>query len=304
LLEGRFSFAVGAGNEGAARGHGRVKLEQGSEAVVELAVGVYEPTLNVQIWKEFVDEFELRLETPGGDVAIISPAMQPGRATFGNTEVLIFYGEPSPFSSSQEIYLEWVTTSGYVESGVWRFVFVPRRIRDGLVDLWLPGGGVLGTGTGFLRSDPETTLTIPSTASGVITVAAYDSARDIYAPFSGRGFLREDGRDKPTLAAPGVGIRTTAVGGGYTEVTGTSFATPFVTGSAALLMEWGIVRGNDPFLYGEKLKAYLERGARPLPGSRSIPARWLGGERCVWRIVYGRRRNFETIDNLALLWER
>ena len=46
---------------------------------------------------------------------------------------------------------------------------------------------------------------------------------------------------------------------------GTSMATPFVTGGAALLMEWGIVAGNDPYLYGEKLKAYLIRGARHLP---------------------------------------
>ena len=48
--------------------------------------------------------------------------------------------------------------------------------------------------------------------------------------------------------------------------TGTSFAAPFVTGAAALLMEWGIVRGNDPFLYGEKVKAYLRRGARRMTG--------------------------------------
>ena len=49
------------------------------------------------------------------------------------------------------------------------------------------------------------------------------------------------------------------------SVTGTSFATPFVTGSSALLMEWGIVRKNDIYLYGEKLKAYLISGARQLP---------------------------------------
>ena len=57
---------------------------------------------------------------------------------------------------------------------------------------------------------------------------------------------------KPDLAAPGVGVMTAKTGGGYGEYTGTSFAVPFVTGSAALLMEWGIVRGNDPYLYGEK----------------------------------------------------
>lgn len=276
LLEGRFSFAAGAGNEGAARGHARIQLVSDEATLVELAVGDYETTLNVQIWKAFLDEFELQLVAPGGQTAAVSSSMQPGRARFGSTEVLIYYGEPGPFSSSQEIYLDWVTMRGYVESGVWQLRFLPRRIRDGQVDLWLPGGGVLNAGTGFLRSDPETTLTIPSTASGMITVAAYDSARSTYADFSGRGFLRQGERSKPDLAAPGVGILTTAVGGGYTRVTGTSFATPFVTGSAALLMEWGLERGNDPYLYGEKIKAYLERGARPLPGITEYPSPQVG----------------------------
>ena len=64
-------------------------------------------------------------------------------------------------------------------------------------------------------------------------------------------------------------ITSCAPGGGYTARSGTSMATPFVTGSAALLMEWGIVRGNDAYLYGEKIKAYLIRGARPLGGGRA-----------------------------------
>ena len=83
---------------------------------------------------------------------------------------------------------------------------------------------------------------------------------------------------KPDLAAPGVGIVAAKAGGGYASYTGTSFATPLVTGAAALLMEWGIVRGNDPYLYGEKVKAYLQRGAKEIRG---------GGDRPNDRVGYG-----------------
>ena len=61
-----------------------------------------------------------------------------------------------------------------------------------------------------------------------------------------------------------------------------SFAVPFVTGAAALLMQWGIVDGNDPYLYGEKVKAYLRKGAKPLRGERDYPNERVGyGAICV-----------------------
>jgi minor extracellular serine protease Vpr len=140
----------------------------------------------------------------------------------------------------------------------------------------------LNRATRFLVSDPDTTLTIPSTASRVVSVGAYDDSYLSYADFSGRGYTRLNTSVKPDLAAPGVGIMAPRAGGGYGPVTGTSFAAPFVSGSAALMMEWGIVRGNDPFLYGEKVKAYLIRGARPLPGETIYPNQRLGfGRLCL-----------------------
>ena len=53
-------------------------------------------------------------------------------------------------------------------------------------------------------------------------------------------------------------------------------------GAAAMMMQWGIIDRNDSFLYGEKLKAYLLKGARPLPGFSSFPNPEVGwGALCV-----------------------
>lgn len=119
------------------------------------------------------------------------------------------------------------------------------------------------------------TFTIPSTASSVISVSGYDSNLDVFAPFSGQGFSNAM-NTKPDLCAPAVNILSTAPGGGYTIRTGTSMAAPFVTGAAALLMQYGIVNGNDPFLYGEKVKAYLWKNARPLPAFSEYPNEQVG----------------------------
>ena len=310
---GRTVICVGSGNEGASDGHlsGNLLTDQdgvqrsgqagrgalggaaGRAVSVELSVAAYERNLNVQLWKNYSDVYHITLRSPGGQEFPLPEAVEGGKYTLRleQTEILVYIGEPTPYSVSQEIYLEFLPLGrNYINGGIWSFRLEPVEIVMGNYYFYLPSSTVRSQGTGFYRSTPDVTLTIPSTAAKVITVGAYDSTYDAYADFSGRGYADTErtigvvsaGLAKPDLVAPGVGILAPDIYGGYTPVTGTSFATPIVAGSAALLEEWGIVRGNDVFLYGEKVKAYLRKGTRALRGEAEYPNDRVGwGALCV-----------------------
>lgn len=296
---GRTVICVGSGNEGANGGHLAGSLERTGggniyrPAEIELAVAQYERALNVQLWKNYSDVYRIYLRAPGGQETELPASIEGGKYTLrlGQTDILVYIGEPLPYSAAQEIYLDLIPVGSlYIDSGIWTIRLIPVEVVTGNYYFYLPSSAVRSEGTGFYRPTPEVTLTIPSTASKVITVGAYNSIYDAYADFSGRGYadatrtvgVVASGLAKPDLVAPGVNILAPDIYGGYNPVTGTSFAAPIVSGSAALLMEWGIVRGNDVFLYGEKVKAYLRRGARPLRGETEYPNSRVGwGRLCV-----------------------
>ena len=279
----RTSIITGSGNEGASAVHAAGTLRENVTEEVEVAVSGYEISLNLQIWKNYADEIAVSLIHPDGSKAgPIQQILGPQRFRLGNTDVLLYYGEPSPYSPYQEIYFELLPADDFIDSGIWTIQLLPQKIAVGNYDMWLPAGGVLNEGTGFVLPSVETTLTIPSTAARVITVGAYDGYFDRAAAFSGRGYTRETNQVKPDLVAPGVDITSCAPGGGYVVRSGTSMATPFVSGGAALLMQWGIVNKNDLYLYGEKMKAYLIKGARRLPAMQYYPNPVFGwGALCV-----------------------
>ena len=290
---GRCVMCVGSGNEGFSAGHvqGDITGDAGKIGNVELAVAEYETALNVQLWKNYADRYRVILRSPGGEEREL-PIEMEGKVTFRmeQTEILVYLGEPTPYSVSQEIYFDFIPVEEYITSGVWTFRIEGEKIVTGKYYFYLPVAVTRNENTRFFNPSPQITLTIPSTAQKVITVGAYDTTYDAYADFSGRGYAYPErimglvaaGAIKPDLVAPGVNITAPDILGGFSTFTGTSFATPFVTGAAALMMQWGIVQRNDEFMYGEKVKAYLRAGAQPLRGETVYPNERVGfGKLCL-----------------------
>lgn len=261
-----------AGTSGAA---GIARTPRAAE--IQLAVAESERSLSIQLWKNYSDIYRIYLRSPGGQEAPLPESVQGGKyiLQLEQTQILVYLGKPLPYAVAQEIYLEMIapgnigstapgTVPGatgaaaggpggqqgvrqYINSGVWTIRIEPVQVVTGQYYLYLPSYTARSSRSGFYRPTPQVTLTIPSTAAKVITVGAYDSTYDSYADFSGRGYVDaartigviSAGLVKPDLAAPGVGILAPDLYGGYSSFTGTSFATPIVSGSAALLMEWG-----------------------------------------------------------------
>lgn len=266
-LLGRINIIAAAGNEGASPVHTSGFLDQ--TVNVDFSISERQTSLNMQLWKDYADDVRIKLRAPSGTEYTLSDNFGTNIETLDQTRIAFYNSAPSPFQRLQEYYFEFfpIADSFYLTSGVWSLIIEPISIKNGSFEMWLPSASSLNGATRFLSPDPYNTLTIPSSANSVITVGAYDAKTNTPADFSGRGAAAMPNLlTKPDLVAPGVSIIVPSFPGGYQTVSGTSFAAPFVTGSAALLMEWGIVKRNNLFLYGEQLKAWLIAGAKELPG--------------------------------------
>jgi len=275
-------IVVATGNEGFAGHHfgGEISPGQTIEISFALSGGIF--SLYLVILMYFADTFDIELIAPGGQsTGVLRPTTPLVQMRLNGTQVAVHYRQPSFYNPNQEVFIQLRGQGGPVTQGIWRLIVTGRQVVRGIFHIWLPTIEDVGLDTAFLTPDPYLTLTIPSTAEKVISVGGYNAAIGSAADFSGRGYTFGDVRVKPDLVAPAVGVFSVRAGGGYDVFTGTSMAAPFVTGAAALMMEWGIVNGGDAFLYGQRVKAFLQKGAARSPGQIYPNPVWGYGTLCL-----------------------
>lgn len=249
------------GNEGGAGHHYFGQLVTGQSKEIEFFTASGIETFYLSLWKNFADSFAVELIFPGGaSSGVIGIESQRKSVRMGNLVLTVLYGQPNHYSIGQEIFFYLRADSGTISPGIWKLRVLASAVVDGAFDVWLPTLEAVTDKTYFSSPSTYNTMTIPSTAQKVVTVSGYNDRVGNIAEFSGVGNLNP-ALPNPDLAAPAVNILTARAGGGYDTYTGTSMAAPFVTGSAALMMQWGIVEQNDPFLYGERVRAFLRLGA-------------------------------------------
>ena len=255
-----------AGNETGARHHFRAVMDADTDEVTaELRVGEREAGFSMELWAENMGVYTVGFISPTGEVAreISVPLRGENTVSFllEQTQITIYTQIADASAGSQFIFMRFENPM----SGIWRILIRNSLDIRETFHIWLPVRGFITDETYFLRPDPDTIITDPGNARYPITVTAYDHTKNSIYIHASRGYSLS-GRIKPDLAAPGVNILGASVSGRrLTRMSGTSVSAAHLAGAAAILLNWGVLNANYPYLNTPVLKSIFVRGAQRNP---------------------------------------
>ncbi len=255
-------FVTCSGNQGANATHSEGRfLKSNSQNIVEFIVGPKESNLSVMLWIQRPDKISISVVSPGGEV---SQPIQPKLAATEFEEIIsvvedstisILFSSSEFTTGNQVVYIAIKNP----KEGLWQLRLKGDFIINGKYDVWLPQRPLIEPTTRIISSTPYNTIEIPGNAKKAITTAFYNQNNNTVVVDSGRGYTA-DNRIKPNLATGGIMVLTTGLNNENAVVSGSSAAGAVLCGATLLMLEWGIILGNDPNMYGPTIISYLTRG--------------------------------------------
>lgn len=241
---------------------------------VQLYISPEQKNLLLEFWISEPHKLSLSILSPSGESTGVIPSTLNSQDTntfiFEQTTAKISYSIPEQLSGDEliTVFLD------NIQSGTWTFKLNADYTLNGVFNAWIPQEGITVGNTQFLSPIPYNTVTSPGTSKYIITVACYNQNNDNIVISSGTASLNNI-INVLDLAAGGVNVQT--IGANSTTISivnGTSVSAAVVAGACALLLEWGIINGNDPNIYSQSIKYYLTGGTRKRSGDVYPNPQW------------------------------
>lgn len=252
-------LCAAAGNESQARHHTQGKLTiAGEDQDMDIRVGENAGDFLISLWNTAPDRFSVAVRSPTGEMVGRVPARTgttlEARLVLERSIVTVQYFFPVEGSGGQLTTISF----RFPTPGVWTVIVHGDIVLDGTYHAWLPMTGFVSRNVEFLTPTPYYTIVVPGTAIGLITCGAYNGNNNSLYTRTSWGPTRLP-MMSPDLVAPGVNV-SGLFPTGYGTMDGTSVSTAITTGAGALMLQWGIVNGNDAALSTYQIRAYLIRG--------------------------------------------
>lgn len=267
----------------------------------------------LEIWFSAQDRLAVQVRPPNSDqwIGPIEPRQFIENQQLKDGSFISIYNElyhPANGSNYISIYLSpFLSDQGVigVSAGRWMVRIVGREVRDGRFHGWIERDDPRKLGrvgdkdmwrfpSFFSETSNVDDSSVSSLACGqrVLSVANLDDALERINITSSQGPTR-DARNKPDTAAPGTNIVAAKGFAGpddlWISMSGTSMASPFVTGVAGLML------GLEPKLTAAQIEGIVIRAADPLPG---------GGFKWVNDAGFGRINPKRCLDETELINKR
>lgn len=283
--------SLAVGNEGNERLHFAGNILNANPQRVEIRVGEGEKGFVCELWSFAPEVYSVEIISPSGQLINRVPVRTQTSTIysflFENTTIEVYYQLYESNSGQNLMAIRFSEPA----PGIWTLNVYGRDINTGKYNIWINNRDFLSGETFFISSDPYETITNPANNSQCISVTAYNHKNNTAYINAGRGF-NGYGAIKPDFAAPGIAVVGPSNIGrdNYVTRSGTSVATAFYGGFAALIQEYGVRRGENPYFRTSEIKNITISGCTRKEGI-TYPDR-------IWG--YGSINLYNSIERLRL----